>query len=68
MYLGNRRRPLIFQTGNYVRPTNLGLKYKRFDCKDKSIRKFELVGKNQFLQAEYQISNIKGVRYQVLII
>ena len=40
------RRPLIFQTINYVRPKNLSFKYQRStpsDCKDICIRKFELV-------------------------
>ena len=46
------RRPLIFQTLNYVRSSSQSLKYRRFkllDCKDKGIRKFEFVAKTQFL-------------------
>ena len=47
-----RRRPLIFQTMNSVRPNNISLKYQRFtssDCKDIGIRQFEFVTKTQFL-------------------
>jgi len=40
---------------NYVRPNNLNLKYQRcapLGCKDKEIRKFELVAKTQFLSGK----------------
>ena len=46
------RRPKIFQTVNSVRSNSLSLKYQRFmltGCRDKEIKKFEVVAKTQFL-------------------
>ena len=46
------RRPLIFQTINYVRSSSVSLKYRRFTpsgYKDKGFIKFEFVAKTQFL-------------------
>ena len=46
------RKPLIFQSMNYVGGNNLILKYQRFTssgCKDTRITKIEFVTKTQFL-------------------
>ena len=46
------RRPLIFQTMNSVRLSNVSLKYQRFTssgCKDIGVTKTEFVAKTQFL-------------------
>ena len=46
------RRPLIFQTLNFVRSKNLSLKYQRTTpsvCNDIGIGKFEFLAKTQFL-------------------
>ena len=46
------RKPLIFQTMNSDRSSNLSLKYHRFSssgCKDIRIGKFEFVTKTHFL-------------------
>ena len=52
IYVTKYRRPLIFQTINYVRWDSLSLKYQRFTstgCEDIRIRKFEFVTNTHFL-------------------